>query len=129
MSRNACNWMQSWSDKLPLPTINTTRVWEYRQCPQSPSSQAKINSCLYHYQKITLNLTITRTSLLETSRCLALKGHFMLDIKIGMHPITWHLSGLKWKQATQTFARNQKMFHNIDRLHTVQEYSITVCTL
>ena len=59
-----------------IQTINVTK------CPPNAALQVRINSCIYPKTKITL--TFTLTLLLEIgSKGLDLKGHFMLDVKIG----------------------------------------------
>ena len=60
-----------------MQIINVTR------CPSNAASQVRINSCIHPKLKITLIFTLTL--LFEIGRkCLDLKRHFVLDIKIGL---------------------------------------------
>ena len=59
-----------------------TKTIKVIKCPPNVVPQVNINRCIYN--KLKLTLTFTLTLLLETSsKGLDLKGHFVLDVKIG----------------------------------------------
>ena len=65
-----------------FPKFNITQDMS-QNTDNNAAPQVKINQCIYPDLKITLS--IIPALLLETDRkCYFLKGHFMLDIKIGL---------------------------------------------